>query len=314
MSGPRVSIVVPVFNGEQYLAEALDSVLQQTYPNLEIIAVDDGSTDRTNSILAGYSGFVRVLSQQNRGQSASLNRAWREAEGSVLGYLSSDDRLEPGAVDELVNSLMASPQCVMVYPDYWLIDSRGRNLKRVHAPDFNLADALIDCVCPTGPGALFRSSVLTQVGGWDEGLRQIPDWEFILRAGLCGDIRRHPVPLAFFRVHEGSQTFAAPSEERIAEYEFALNTFYSQHGLADALTRQRPRAFANAMVLAARLHLLARSPLRALRCLRRATSHWPLWPTRYRNIKLLLNGLLGLPHMRAWNAIRGWLWRMRHGA
>ncbi len=307
MTNPRVSIVVPVYNGEKYLAEALDSVLAQSYSNLQVIAVDDGSTDGTSEILSRYTGAVCLQSQDNRGQSASLNRAWNEAEGSLIGYVSADDRLEPRAVEQLVEVLQAFPECVMVYPDYWLIDSIGRNLERVRAPEFSHADVLIDGNCPVGPGALFRRSLLDQVGGWNVGLRQIPDWEFILRAGLCGEIRRHPVPLARFRVHEASQTFAAPSDDRIAEYEIAINSFFARADVPEPLMRYRHRAFANAMVLTARLHLLAGSHHRAWLSLKKASAHWPFWPTRRRNLKLLANGLLGLPGMRIRNLIRAWL-------
>ena len=307
MTTPRVSIVVPVYNGEKYVAETLDSVLAQTYGNLQLIVVDDGSTDRTAGILSRYAGAVSLLAQENRGQSASLNRAWREAEGSIVGYISADDRLEPRAVEELVGILESSPECVMVYPDYWLIDAIGRKLKLVRAPEFSHASALIDGVCPVGPGALFRRTVLDQVGGWNVDLRQIPDREFILRAALCGEIRRHPVALARFRVHEASQTFAAPREDRIAEYEIAINSFFARADVPEPLMRHRHRAYANAMVLTARLHLLSGSRRRAWRSLEKATRHWRYWPTSRRNLKLLANGLLGVPGMRARNAVRAWL-------
>ena len=262
-------------------------------------------------MLNEYSSHIRLFSQENRGQSASLNRAWQAAEGAVLGYLSADDRLEPRAVGELLDVLSRSPGCVMVYPDYWLIDLVGRQLKRTYAPPFSFEDALFNCNCPTGPGALFHRSVLGKVGGWDPRLRQIPDWEFILRASLCGEILHHARPLAHFRVHEASQTFQAPRLRRTEEYDLALMTFFARDGLPTDLARHKHRAFASAMIHNARLHLLRCAWGDSWQCIKAASARWPGWPTKYRNIKLLGSGLWGLPRIRARNAVLGWLWQAK---
>ena len=295
----RVSIVVPAYNVEAYLAEAVESLLAQSYRNLEVLVVDDGSTDGTGEVLAVYENRIRVLRQDNQGQSASLNRAWGLCEGDILGYLSADDRLEPDAVEKLVETLLDDDHCVMAYPDYWLIDAAGGKLRRVRAPEFHYADVVIGGVCPVGPGALFRRGVLDRVGGWNPKLRLIPDWDFLLRVGLCGRVCRRPETLAGFRVHEGSQTFRRASEERAAEYEIAVGNFFARADVPPALRRRRHQARANTQVLVARLHLLAGRWRQAARALFLASRAWPFWPARYRNLKLLLNGALAVPRWRA---------------
>jgi len=304
---PRVSLVVPAYNAEHYLAETVDSLLAQDYGNLEVIVVDDGSTDGTASILEGYAGRIVLLQQSNRGQSASLNRAWEHASGDILGYLSADDLLEPGAVGKLVAALLEDEQRMLVYPDYWLIDHEGRRLKQVIAPAFDHYDVAINGFCPVGPGALLRRSALERIGGWDVRLRLIPDWDFLLRVGLCGTVHHYPETLAAFRVHEQSQTFRAPDEQCTEEYAIAVQGFFSRDDVPDSLARQQFRARANTQVLTARLHLLAGRWRKAAAALAEASRNWPAWPTRYRNLKLLANGLFGLPRLRARNAWRAWL-------
>src|SRR5436309_8635113 len=117
MELPLVSIVTPVYNQSDYLAEAIESILAQDYPHLEYIVINDGSTDRTVEVLAKYSGRVRWESQENLGQAATLNRGWRRSIGSILSYLSADDVLLPGVVSSAVRILSQNPDAVMAYPD-----------------------------------------------------------------------------------------------------------------------------------------------------------------------------------------------------
>src|ERR1700761_699938 len=101
----KVSIVVPAFNAADYIAETMDSLLAQDYRDLEIVAVDDGSTDRTGEILARYGDLVRLHRQSNAGQSAAMAKGWDITDGTMIGYLSADDRLKPGAVSHCVAEL-----------------------------------------------------------------------------------------------------------------------------------------------------------------------------------------------------------------
>ncbi|TRX73786.1 glycosyltransferase [Pseudomonas mangiferae] len=304
MSAPRVSLVVPVYNGAAYVAETLDSLLAQAYPDLEVIVIDDGSTDATWDVLQPYADRCRLLRQANRGQAATLNQGWSLAEGELLGYLSADDTLEPQAIARLVAALQARPQGVMVYPDFWLFDAEGVRLRKVDAPPFVYAEVVLEGACPVGPGALFRRELLPRIGGWDPHLRQIPDWEFLLRVGLCGEVVHCAEPLASFRVHEQSQTFAVSDEARSGEYAYVLDGYFRRDDIPEAIRRRRHLALANGNVLMARLHLGAGRWGRALGCLATASRAWPAWFTRRQNLRLLLHGLLGRPLHRLRRLLR----------
>jgi len=122
-----VSVVLPVYNGEAFVAEAVESVLAQSYASFELILVDDGSTDRTPEILAHYSDRpkVRLLRQANGKLPAALNAGFAEARGEFFTWISDDNRMHPGMLAELVGFLESHGDVEMVYADEELIDERG---------------------------------------------------------------------------------------------------------------------------------------------------------------------------------------------
>lgn len=118
---PLVSIVTPTHNQAKYLAETIESVLSQTYPNIEYIVLDDGSTDNTQEILKKFGGRIRHERHANIGQARTLNKGWSLCKGKYIGYLSSDDLLYPNAVTELVALLEKDHSVVCAFPDSNLI-------------------------------------------------------------------------------------------------------------------------------------------------------------------------------------------------
>lgn len=290
---PRVSLVVPVYNAEDYVVEAIESVLAQSYNNVELIVVDDGSTDRSLEMISAYANRCTVISQANGGQSAALNAGWQMSTGEILGYLSADDKLESNAVECLVAVWRSQPAVVMVYPDYWLIDESSRAIRLVEAPSFDYADVVLRGGCPVGPGALFKRELIELTGGWDCRLRQIPDYDFLLQVGLFGDVLHVREALASFRVHGGSQTFAASDDAKASEYHYVLDKFFSRDEIPAVFRDERATAEANSLVLMARLHLRAGRFLKALDCLKQSYGLIGKAVLNYRNLRLLINGVFG---------------------
>lgn len=214
---PRVSIVTPAYNQGMFLAETIESVLGQDYPNIEYIVIDDGSTDDTAEVISRYAGRLISRSRENRGQAATLNEGWAMAKGEIIGYLSSDDLLERTAVSELVAALNEHPSAVVVYCDFELVDAKTRHMRYVKTEDFDRKRLVVDLVCQPGPGALFRKSVFEKVGGWNPELRQVPDFEFWTRVSAHGEFVRIPRSLAKCRVHEESASFRKLPAERCDE-------------------------------------------------------------------------------------------------
>jgi glycosyltransferase involved in cell wall biosynthesis len=153
---PKVSIVIPTYNTERYILEALKSLEEQTYKNLEIIVVDDGSTDDTSKLLREHGGNCICYHQENAGQSAAMNFGWKQSTGTILGYLSADDRLHPDAIEKVVASMLDNPTAVLAYPDFCIIDENSNYVRTITPPEYNEELLVADFQCLPGPGALFH--------------------------------------------------------------------------------------------------------------------------------------------------------------
>ncbi len=217
MNHPRVSIVVPVYNGEKYIKDTLRSIVAQSYRNIECIVVDDGSTDNTVEVCREFADSVLVLSKPNGGQSDALNYGWKRASGDYLSYLSADDLLHDSAIEHLVADAESMPGKVVVFPGYQLIDGRGKRIKDFHPRFFDKESMFEKFYCPIGPGAIFSRSLFNDFGGWRTDLRQIPDFEYWLRLANAASFMYHSTILSSFRVHVASQTYAISSFEKSEE-------------------------------------------------------------------------------------------------
>jgi glycosyltransferase involved in cell wall biosynthesis len=251
---PKVSIVVPAYNADAYIAETIDSLLAQDYPDLEIVAVDDGSTDNTGAILTRYADRIKLHHQANAGQSAAMAAGWDLTDGSFIGYLSADDRLKPAAVRRCVEELDARPDVVLVYPDFDVIDESSRLLLTVKPPDFSRRALYGELHCLPGPGAIFRRSAYQKAGPWRTDLRQIPDLDFFLRMALEGDFYHLPEVLAEFRMHAQSTTYRAVAFARGEEPLSMIETLFARPDIPVDVRRWERMARANADLLSAAIH------------------------------------------------------------
>ena len=249
---PLVTIVTPTYNQADFLTETIESVLAQDYPNIEYIVIDDGSTDHTRDILKHYDGRFHWESQANIGQAATLNRGWEMGSGDIIAYLSSDDLLKPYAVSDSVQSLLNNTGTVLVYADFELIDAGGNHIRNVSSCDYSEFDLAVNLICQPGPGAFFWKKYFDLIGGWDERLRQIPDFEYWLRLSHCGEFKRIQKILSSSRLHEASQTFNVLSVERAMEPVGVVNEYYSTSAKPD-LKRWSNKARGNSRLLAARM-------------------------------------------------------------
>lgn len=289
---PLVSIVIPAYNAGLYLREAIDSVLNQDYPNIELIVLDDGSTDGTADVLNSYPDepFYRE-SHANMGQSATMNKGWAMSRGDVLSYLSADDALLPVAVSEAVQALEERSEVMMVYGDYELMDNKSVAIRPVQAPDFDYRAMVADIVVQPGPGVFFRRICFERLGGWNTGLRQTPDYEYWLRLALMGPILRIPRPLARFRIHEESQSFHSTTVEKSDEVIRVLRSYFERNDLPPEIAALEARSLAMAHMTSARFHLRAGRTGEFWNRLMGAIRFYPPILIRMRALKLLANAI-----------------------
>ena len=202
MMAPLVTAFMPVYNGEQFLAAALESLLAQDYPSFEIVVCNDGSTDRTAEILSEYS-TVQVVEQENRGRAAACNAAIAASRGNLLTSFDSDDLWPPNRLTIQATYLEEHPDvgCVLgrqewMNPPPWL----GRD------PVFGDLDG------PPLGSAMFRRHVLDAVGGFDPTFRHSEDMDILIRVREHGfQIEVLPEIVLFRRYHEAQMTAAPPA-------------------------------------------------------------------------------------------------------
>ena len=167
----KVSIIIPVYNTEKYLEECINSALNQTYQDIEIIAVDDGSTDNSPKILKKYSDKIRIITKKNGGTASALNAGINKATGDWIKWLSADDVLYPNAVEELILEAekLQNKKNTILYSNHDRIDSNGKVIKQFieqNCNDMNPFDVnviLLDHFIGNATTSLTTNVILTNV-------------------------------------------------------------------------------------------------------------------------------------------------------
>jgi hypothetical protein len=212
---PLVSLVVPSYNVEQYVAEAIDSALAQTYRPLEIVVVDDGSTDSTADVVHAYLGHPEVVyvHQENRGLAGARNRGIAEARGDVIGLLDADDVWMPQKVERAVAYLGEHPEVGWVTTDCYLLRDHTPTEERYYGDMVPVefpepGPAQLDAIAQRNYMSVachIRRELFDRFGVFDESLRRTEDYDLWLRFLLGGtSVGRIDEPLGWYRLHAGA--------------------------------------------------------------------------------------------------------------
>lgn len=210
MESPLVSIVIPTFNREDLVAQAIDSALAQTHPRCEVVVVDDGSTDRTADVLARYAGRIVAIRQENAGLAGARNTGIRASRGAFVGFLDSDDLWEPRLVEEALNVFAAHPEVGAVFLAEREIDPGGSVRAHVHTKRtpgaFFTPEGMIgrDTGVGSGRPPVARRALLER-GMFDESFRNYAvDCEMWIRHVFDAPMAILEEPLVLRRVHPGN--------------------------------------------------------------------------------------------------------------
>jgi glycosyltransferase involved in cell wall biosynthesis len=202
---PLASIIIPCHNSARYLSETIESALAQTHPDIEVILVDDGSTDETSSIAKSYP--VRYVYQENRGISAARNKGISHCRGRYVQFLDHDDRLLPDAVETGVRLLEEHPECAIAVGEHRYIGADGRVLgysnKRAAGRDLYLM-LLEGNFVETPCSALHRRSTFSITGIFDENVQGAEDFELYLRTARRSGLIGHAAVVAEYRLHNAN--------------------------------------------------------------------------------------------------------------
>ena len=208
-SCPRVSIVTPSYNQGRFLRRTIESVLNQSYPNIEYIVMDGGSTDDSVEILKSYGERVRWVSERDRGQTDAINRGLARSSGDILAYLNSDDTLEPDAIQAVVNCFEDEPEIGLIYGKANYIDTNDDVIGQYSTREYSFQQLMNDC-CVCQPAAFWRSSVAEKIGPFDDKLDMVMDYDYWIRIAKAGiGIRHLPRILANSRLYPETKTMSA---------------------------------------------------------------------------------------------------------
>jgi len=199
---PLVSVIVPCYNGAAFLEETLRSALAQSYAEVEVVVVDDGSTDNSPEIARRFP--VRYIRQPNRGLCEARNAGIRESKGDYLVFLDADDRLKPRAIEAGLRAIALRPDCAMSVGDHVFIAADGSHLSdsAKQSPLHSHYEALLKSnFIEMISSVLFRRSVFDEVGGFDATLRVAEDYELYLRIARERPICCHAAIVAEYRKH-----------------------------------------------------------------------------------------------------------------
>ena len=242
---PRVTVLMSVYNGERYLAEAIDSILAQTYRDFELLIIDDASTDRTAEILASYGDArIRVLrNEANRGLTPSLNRGLREARGELVARHDADDRSRPERLAEQVACLDAHPEVAVVGGQADHIDAEGRRRGSSRHP-LSAAAARFSLMFGSAvvhSAATFRRALVLALGGYDETFITSQDADLWTRVAQQADIRNIDRVIVDFRVHPQSVSSTRYTAANVGRIEDVLRRNVLAWTADEELAREWPR-------------------------------------------------------------------------
>lgn len=249
---PRVTVIIPTFNRARYLGQAIESVLRQSVEDLELLIVDDGSTDDTRALLDAVTDpRLRVLRQEHRGISAAMNAGLREAKGVYVARLDSDDVWFADLLARSVEVLDASPEIGVVYSRAQAMSADGTPREHylglpLRFPDDPLLSlAWGDATCNIT--AVARRACFVSAGPYDETMRTHEDWDMWLRVARDHRFAFLNCTLARFREHEDGIT--SPSSptfvEHIERRRQVIDKLYAAPDLPPRLRAFRPVAYSN---------------------------------------------------------------------
>ena len=205
-SDEKVSVIIPNYNYAQFVGEAVESVLNQTYKDIEIIVVNNGSTDNSINVLAKYSKKILLINQENLGQSGARKSGLEVATGNYIAFLDADDKWDPRKIEKQL--LLFSPKVELVYCGINLFSENSQTIIGTKIPTFKgpCSEAFIKypgvgIVLSGESTSIFTRSLLEKVGGFDPELNSAAGFDFFRRCSKFSEFDFVPEPLVNYRIH-----------------------------------------------------------------------------------------------------------------
>lgn len=208
---PTISVIIPVYNGEKTIKETIESVLNQTFRDFELIIINDGSQDATLEIIQAINDErIQVFSYQNSGVSASRNRALTKAKGEFISFIDADDLWTPNKLELQLKALQDNPQAAVAYSWSDWIDESGQFLRSGGHITVNgkaYEKLLLRDFIESGSNPLIRKQALDEVGCFEQSVTPAEDWDMWLRLAAIYEFVTVEVPQILYRISPNSASF-----------------------------------------------------------------------------------------------------------
>lgn len=213
---PKISIVMPSYNQVQFIEKSILSILNQNYPNTELIIIDGGSNDGTVDIIKKYDNKITLwISEKDKGQSDALNKGFNKCTGEIFGWLNSDDVYLPNAFKNVVSIFKKNVDKSIVFGDWLFIDNEDNVIDHHHAFDFNLNHFKYEGFHLNAQSMFWRKEVHNNFSGFQVNLHSTMDYQMILEFGINEGEKsfiRIPNLLGAFRRYEEQKTIRMTAE------------------------------------------------------------------------------------------------------
>jgi glycosyltransferase involved in cell wall biosynthesis len=264
---PEVSVIIPAFNSARYVTAAVDSVLGQTYQDLELLVVDDGSTDDTGAALCRYGASIRVIRQENSGVAVARNRGIAESRGRYIAFLDADDTWSANKLVRQIEEVKRHPGCRFCYSAFTVVDADLRPLavrRRIwDGPALEgllLRGNIVGSICTV----LCERSLFEGKNGFDPQLSQCADWDMWVRLATQTEFVYVDEPLVTYRQHGTNMSRNAPLMEH--DSMLVLEKAFALPDLPERIRARRRRAFGRNYTVLAGTHWHAARYRDFLRC------------------------------------------------
>ena len=224
---PFFSVITITFNSERYLAQTIESIINQDYLNKEHIIIDGGSTDRTLDILKKYDKSIRWISEPDKGISDAMNKGIKMSKGEIISHLHSDDLYYPHTLSEVAEIFRDNPETMWLYGNHDFIDKDGNIIKKIRLGKYNY-EQLKRLNYITHSSVFVKRDVFDELGYFDTSLNYAMDYDMWVRIGRHYDPCQTTETLSSFRFHDESLSSVECIKAFDEEYEIRLRNYKSE--------------------------------------------------------------------------------------
>ena len=215
---PKVSVIIPTYNREEFIVETINSVLNQTYKDFEIIVVDDGSTDKTKQKLEPFKSKIKLIEQKNSERAVARNNGVKNSSGEYTAFLDSDDIWTEDKLEKQVELLDSRPDAVLTYGQCLRINEQGEKIKSAKRQLEGFSGEVFENLLMrnfiASPTPMIKRKYFEKTTGFQTKYIPYEDWEFWLRFSLIGKFYFLEQPFAYYRIHK-SQSVKLVQAEKI---------------------------------------------------------------------------------------------------